>query len=135
MEKQKAKVIKTGKLTETFEVYAYTGNTKKDNLKLSGTGQVVCFKEDEKLLDAIRKAITLDDIKDLNRQKKTDVLNGLRVIADTPEKQAMKDAKNLQKSSPDKFADLLEFGKQCEQVQAGTLDKVDSELQKRVIGA
>lgn len=135
MEKQKAKVISSEKLTETFEVYAYTGNSKKGTLKESGSDSVICFKEDEKLLPQIIKVLTLKDIEDLNRQRKTDTLNGLRIVPDTPEKAALKDAKNLQKKNPDKFADLLEFGKQAEQVKAGTLDKIDPELRARVVGA
>ena len=135
MEKKKAEVISTGKLTETFRVYAYTGTKSKGTLKESGSDTVVCFKEEEKLLPQILKALTIGDIKHLNRQKKTDTLNGIRVVPDTPEKKALKEAKTLQKQDPSKFADLLEFGKQCEMVKAGTLEAVDKDLQARVIGA
>ena len=134
MEKRKAKIVETGKLTETFEVYAYTGNVAKGTLKESGSDRVVCYREDEKLLPQVQKVLTVEDIKDLNRQKRTDTLNSLRVVPDTPEKAAIKDAKTLQKKDPAKFADLLEFGKQLELVQAGALDKVDPELMRRVTG-
>ena len=72
MAKEKAKIVKRGKGILIVEVPAYSG----DNLV--GKANVTIFEETEENLAHVKSVLTLNDVKDLNRQKITDGKNNLR---------------------------------------------------------
>lgn len=72
MPKEQPKLIKESKTHRTFDVPAYSDNV------LTGWGQVTLFQENKEGLEAAKRALTLDNLKDLNRQKTTDVKNDVR---------------------------------------------------------
>jgi len=72
MSKEKATKVKETKSTEIWSVPAYSNN------KLVGHTKVTVFKETEDNLAAVRAALTLGDVIDINRQRFTDAKNNLR---------------------------------------------------------
>jgi hypothetical protein len=73
----------------------------------------------------------LKDVIDINRQRKTDLINELRVIAkeaSDPEKKQAREIKQLNKKDPALVALLLEIGKQGDEVKAGTRKEIDPAL-------
>ena len=79
--KETSKEVKVkGNLCQ-WEVFSYTGSVKKKDLVLAGSGKVWCYSEKEVDLNSIRPLITLKDVKDINRQRKTDLGNDLRSVS------------------------------------------------------
>lgn len=100
-EKEKAKVVKTGKGYQVLSVPAYTGTKKAGSLVLQGHSQVTVPTEDEHGLAFVRKNLSAADVTDIRRQRITDVKNGIRPAGEltltTKIKRAVKAKPELQK--------------------------------------
>ncbi len=80
--KEAPKKIKTDGIFEIWNINAYSGKKADGTLMLMGSGSCMCFLEREESMGQIRKAITLDHIKKLNRQIRTDKRNSLAVVSE-----------------------------------------------------
>ena len=80
--KEAPKLVKTNGIFETWNINAYSGKKVDDTLMLMGSGSCVCFSEKNKDLEVVKKAITIDHIKKINRQIKTDKRNGLATVSE-----------------------------------------------------
>jgi len=122
MEKKKNTEVKVKDVKVLWEVHAYSGSTKNDSLKYLGSSKVWCYSEKEADLSAVQKLVTVKDIGDLNRQKKSDTRNALAAgTSDTAALKAMKSA------DPSTYNDVIELAKQ---VSGG--GKVDPVLLARI---
>jgi len=82
MEKEKARVVKTGKGFEILDVPAYTGTVKNGNLKLQGWSKVTVPTANEQGLAFLRKNLTDKDVTDIRRQRVTDAKNNVRTVSE-----------------------------------------------------
>ena len=72
MTKEKDVLVKEGKATSLWKTPSYSDNV------LVGWGEVTLFNPTEAGLRAFQASVTLDNLMDVNRQKKTDVKNTVR---------------------------------------------------------
>ena len=122
MKKKKNAVIKTKGMQELWEIHAYSGSVKNNDLKYLGSSTVWCYKETDEVLDLVRAALTVIDVALRNRQAKSDTRNALAAgTSDTAALKAMKSA------DPSTYNDVIELAKQ---VASG--GKVDPALLERI---